>query len=311
MSNGECVKVGESVGIIAAQSIGEPGTQLTMRTFHSGGIASAEDITQGLPRVEELFEAAAQGHGHHVRDRRHRPHRRYQKDPPCGSLRRGSTTAPPSPRATSSPSASVSRCWKATCWKRAPRITEGHAYPAGHPGHPGPRRHPELPDQRGAEGLPSAGRGHQRQAHRGHRPSDDAQGAHRGRRHQRLYRWQRGGPPRRHDQERGTAGAHRRRRGRLSSWCSASQVLLGITKSSLATDSFLSAASFQETTRVLTEAAIKGKVDPLLRPEGERHHRQADPRRHRPAGGGVRAGTGRGRAQRREPGLRPGAVTPA
>ena len=51
--------MGESVGVIAAQSIGEPGTQLTMRTFHTGGIASAEDITQGLPRVEELFEAAA------------------------------------------------------------------------------------------------------------------------------------------------------------------------------------------------------------------------------------------------------------
>ena len=51
------VDIGEAVGIIAAQSIGEPGTQLTMRTFHTGGIASGEDITQGLPRVEELFEA--------------------------------------------------------------------------------------------------------------------------------------------------------------------------------------------------------------------------------------------------------------
>ncbi len=49
------VDIGEAVGIIAAQSIGEPGTQLTMRTFHTGGVASAEDITQGLPRVEELF----------------------------------------------------------------------------------------------------------------------------------------------------------------------------------------------------------------------------------------------------------------
>ena len=60
----------------------------------------------------------------------------------------------------------------------------------------------------------------------------------------------------------------------------AKRVLLGITKAALATDSFLSAASFQETTRVLTEAAIKGKVDPLVGPEGERHHRQADPRRY-------------------------------
>ncbi len=57
LANGNLVAVGEAVGIIAAQSIGEPGTQLTMRTFHTGGIASADDITQGLPRVEELFEA--------------------------------------------------------------------------------------------------------------------------------------------------------------------------------------------------------------------------------------------------------------
>jgi len=57
LANGNPVRVGEAVGIIAAQSIGEPGTQLTMRTFHTGGVASAEDITQGLPRVEELFEA--------------------------------------------------------------------------------------------------------------------------------------------------------------------------------------------------------------------------------------------------------------
>ncbi len=56
LANGQPVNIGEAVGIIAAQSIGEPGTQLTMRTFHTGGVASAEDITQGLPRVEELFE---------------------------------------------------------------------------------------------------------------------------------------------------------------------------------------------------------------------------------------------------------------
>ena len=57
LANNNIVRVGEAVGVIAAQSIGEPGTQLTMRTFHTGGIASAEDITQGLPRVEELFES--------------------------------------------------------------------------------------------------------------------------------------------------------------------------------------------------------------------------------------------------------------
>ena len=62
LANGKPVAVGEAVGIIAAQSIGEPGTQLTMRTFHTGGVASAEDITQGLPRVEELFEGRKPKH---------------------------------------------------------------------------------------------------------------------------------------------------------------------------------------------------------------------------------------------------------
>lgn len=60
LANRQPVTVGEAVGIIAAQSIGEPGTQLTMRTFHTGGVASAEDITQGLPRVEELFDTVNQ-----------------------------------------------------------------------------------------------------------------------------------------------------------------------------------------------------------------------------------------------------------
>src|SRR5690606_29484405 len=57
LATGQLVEVGEAVGIIAAQSIGEPGTQLTMRTFHTGGVAGVDDITAGLPRVEELFEA--------------------------------------------------------------------------------------------------------------------------------------------------------------------------------------------------------------------------------------------------------------
>ncbi len=57
LARGGVIRMGEAVGIIAAQSIGEPGTQLTLRTFHTGGVAGADDITQGLPRVEELFEA--------------------------------------------------------------------------------------------------------------------------------------------------------------------------------------------------------------------------------------------------------------
>ena len=71
LATGKLVDIGEAVGIIAAQSIGEPGTQLTMRTFHTGGVASADDITQGLPRVVELFEArSAQGSGPDLRGRR-------------------------------------------------------------------------------------------------------------------------------------------------------------------------------------------------------------------------------------------------
>ena len=74
MATGEAVQVGEAVGIIAAQSIGEPGTQLTMRTFHTGGVAG-DDITQGLPRVEELFEAKkAKGTCNYLRIWRHSYH---------------------------------------------------------------------------------------------------------------------------------------------------------------------------------------------------------------------------------------------
>ena len=81
LATGKQVDIGEAVGIIAAQSIGEPGTQLTMRTFHTGGAASAADITQGLPRVQELFEAAQpEGRSQDGRGRRPRPHRRRRPE---------------------------------------------------------------------------------------------------------------------------------------------------------------------------------------------------------------------------------------
>ena len=89
------VDLGEAVGIIAAQSIGEPGTQLTLRTFHTGGVASSEDITQGLPRVEELFEARVpQGAGHPGRNRRRGGGSPRGRDPPhpIVSSRRSTTT---------------------------------------------------------------------------------------------------------------------------------------------------------------------------------------------------------------------------
>ena len=158
MSNGECVKVGESVGIIAAESIGEPGTQLTMRTFHTGGIASAEDITQGLPRVEELFESRRPkamaimseiAGTVHIDD--------TKKEPPCrdhrhGRERRSGYQELPDPVRPAPQGHGRRR------GRQGRTADRGSCLPAGHPRHPGPHRHPELPDQRGPEGLPSAGR---------------------------------------------------------------------------------------------------------------------------------------------------------
>ena len=94
MATGEPVQVGEAVGIIAAQSIGEPGTQLTMRTFHTGGVAG-DDITQGLPRVEELFEAQkAQGSGDHHRVCRNCYHQRYKEEARGDRHQRGDRANP-------------------------------------------------------------------------------------------------------------------------------------------------------------------------------------------------------------------------
>ena len=134
--------------------------------------------------------------------------------------------------------------------------------------HPRAVRVPQLPHPGGAEGVPPAGRGHQRQAHRGHHPPDDAQGPGGGRRrlraavrlHHRPHRvpGRRGGV-----QDRIDAG-EKNDEGEELRMPTCTRLLMGITKASLATESFLSAASFQETTKVLTEAAIKGKVDHLL-----------------------------------------------
>ena len=128
LANGDPVRVGESVGIIAAQSIGEPGTQLTMRTFHTGGIASAEDITQGLPRVEELFES-----------RRPKALAIITRLPvPLTSTTARRTamwwfpvwtrTVLPPRRATLFPSVSASASPRVST-EKGDMITEGHAYP--------------------------------------------------------------------------------------------------------------------------------------------------------------------------------------
>ena len=103
LATGGLVSIGEAVGVIAAQSIGEPGTQLTMRTFHTGGVAG-DDITQGLPRVEELFEARKpKGLAIIYRDFRRGVHRRQQEAP--GGYRHQRRRGDPRP--TPSPSGAV------------------------------------------------------------------------------------------------------------------------------------------------------------------------------------------------------------
>ncbi len=162
------------------------------------------------------------------------------------------------------------------------KITAGDAaqrgldLPARDAGDPRAYGHRAVPRRGGPEGLPLAGRGHQRQAHRDHRPPDDEEGARgaEGRLH--LPAGPAGRPPR-------VRGGERPGRRGGQGAGEYEEIILGITKASLATDSFLSAASFQETTKVLTDAALEGKTDRLLGPEGERDHRQAHPGRHRAA----------------------------
>ena len=195
LASGERSDVGDAVGIVAAQSIGEPGTQLTMRTFHTGGVAGL-DITQGLPRVVELFEARTPKPAGAVcahRGTRHQPHQDHRRArlraAPAGRHRgargrgRGLGHLLPG-RAHDAPAARVADPRHAAHAHRRARLARGPdrvGGPAGaagraradrpdglgrRPGHPLPRR-------AGAAGLPRPGRGDQRQAHRGDRPADD------------------------------------------------------------------------------------------------------------------------------------------
>ncbi len=256
------VTVGEAVGIIAAQSIGEPGTQLTMRTFHTGGIASGEDITQGLPRVEELFEGRKPKHLAIISEI-------------DGVVRLGeekkkrmvyvtsTDTENPDERSYIITYGSRLRVSDGDFIKKGDRITEGSINPHDILAVSGPEavqnylimevqrtyrmqgvdindKHVEVivrqmmrkvrVDESGDTYLLSG-------ALIDHAEFD----AENARVHERIANGE----------------VHLKE-------ATCSPVLLGITKASLATDSFLSAASFQETTRVLTEAAIKGKVDPLI-----------------------------------------------
>ena len=262
MSNGQCVKVGESVGIIAAQSIGEPGTQLTMRTFHTGGIASAEDITQGLPRVEELFESRRPkamaimseiAGTVHIDDTKKSRHVEVTGVDDNGA---------PVTKSYLIPFGHRLKVMEGDVLVKGALLTEGHAYPQdilAVKGRIATQNYliSEVQKVYRLQGVEINDKHIEvivRQMMRKVR-IDDAGSSE----------FIMGSVVNRRDvmienekiQERIDAGETELK------LVQASQILLGITKSSLATDSFLSAASFQETTRVLTEAAIKGKVDPL------------------------------------------------
>ena len=253
MATGEAVQVGEAVGIIAAQSIGEPGTQLTMRTFHTGGVAG-DDITQGLPRVEELFEArkpkglaiiAEFGGVATIRDTK-KKREVVITDEETGEQ-----------KAYLIPYGSRIKIMDGVILEAGDELTEGSVNP------------------------------HDLLKIKGIRAVQDYMIQE----VQRVYRLQGVDISDKHIEvivrqmlkkvRIETNGDSEFLPGTLvdvldyedvneeliaagKEPAEGKQVMLGITKASLATNSFMSAASFQETTKVLTEAAIKGKIDPLV-----------------------------------------------
>ncbi|PID97884.1 MAG: DNA-directed RNA polymerase subunit beta' [Actinobacteria bacterium] len=255
LATGKQVDIGEAVGIIAAQSIGEPGTQLTMRTFHTGGAASASDITQGLPRVQELFEARAPKAEAKMNEVAGRVH--IDDDDP--SIRRVVITRDDGKEDLV---VEVSRRHKLL-------VEEGEHIEAGTPLTEGQLDPKEV--------LRIMGRNvAQKQL------VDEVQ---------KVYRDQGVGIHSKHIEvivrqmlrkvtilEPGDTtfmpgelvdrlvylAQNRQVAAEGGQPASARQMLMGITKASLATDSWLSAASFQETTKVLTEAAMNGKSDALV-----------------------------------------------
>ena len=254
MASGEMVQVGEAVGIIAAQSIGEPGTQLTMRTFHTGGVAG-DDITQGLPRVEELFEA------------------RKPKGLAIISEIAGRAVLHDTKKkrevVVTNEETGESKTYLIPYGSRSKITEEGVDIQAGDELTDGSVNPHDILK---IKGVRSAQDYMLREVQRVYR----LQGVEINDKHIEVIVRQMLKKVRVEDDgdsdllpgslvdalELEDINEALEAEGKKP--VEAKQVMLGITKASLATSSFLSAASFQETTRVLTEAAIKGKVDPLI-----------------------------------------------
>ena len=254
LANGEAVNIGEAVGIIAAQSIGEPGTQLTMRTFHAGGVAGGDDITQGLPRVEELFEArkpkglaiiAEIGGRVKITENKKKREITILNDEIGDSA------------TYLIPYGSRIKVREDQILEAGDELTEGSINPH---------------DILAIKGYTAVQDYLIQEVQRVYR----LQGVDINDKHievivrQMMHKvkvedagdthFLTGSLVERYELER--VNMQMRAEGKAEAVHS--EVLMGITKAALATDSFLSAASFQETTRVLTEAAIKGKIDPLV-----------------------------------------------
>ena len=253
LATGQAVQVGEAIGIIAAQSIGEPGTQLTMRTFHTGGVAGG-DITQGLPRVEEIFEARKPkglaiitefGGTATIKDTK------KKREVIVTNNETGET------KAYLIPYGSRIKVVDGQELEAGDELTEGSVNP-----------HDILK----IKGVRAVQDYMLREVQRVYR----LQGVEINDKHVEVIVRQclqkiRVEEPGDSDLLPGSMvdaldflELNEKLEKEGNELAVGSQVLLGITKASLATNSFLSAASFQETTKVLTEAAIKGKVDPLI-----------------------------------------------
>ncbi len=260
LANGKPIAIGEAIGTIAAQSIGEPGTQLTMRTFHTGGIASAEDITQGLPRVEELFEARRPKHlaiiseiagKVSMQDTKKNRHVVIRNDE-IGDER--SYLIPYGSRIKVSEGDNVNV---------GDILTEGSANPA------------DILLIKGALAVQEYLIQEVQRVYR-------MQGVDINDKHievivrQMMKKVKIKDPGNTNLFEGSLVDkaecivANNEIQNRIENGekdlkkAEYENTILGITKAALSTDSFLSAASFQETTKVLTDAAIKGKVDPLM-----------------------------------------------